>query len=158
MWPENLRPEARDLRNARIDATVPVMDWEELNRVIDADLQAAHYASLQRMADQIPAGTMITMPASYTTRPLIGDHITYGLRLQSWPGFHDEWITSDARAIAAGIVESGDWSRLAILADAVQDAGCEDAALLGLMRLAGSLGLDMGGWWLMERMTSQQNT
>lgn len=67
----------------------------------------------------------------------------------------DSYATPTASAIAAGIVESGDWSRLVILADAIQDAGCEDAALLGLMRLAGGLGLDMGGWWLMERMIAR---
>ena len=81
--------------------------------------------------------------------------IADALRLRGWPDWQDRYASNTAKQIAAGIVESGDWSRLAILADALQDAGCEDAALLGLMRLAGSIGLDMGGWWLMERMRGQ---
>ena len=117
---------------------------------IDADVLEMDARAMTELMNQ--RGALFAMPAGYTVRPIrpfIGDHITYGLRLQSWPGFRDEWITGDARAIAAGIVESGDWSRLVILADAIQDA-----ALLGLMRLAGGLGLDMGGWWVMERMTA----
>lgn len=101
----------------------------------------------------LPDGwTYPTMPGHNAAHSQIGIAQLHALRLFQWEGWNQSWATPTARDIAAGILESGDWSRLAILADAVQDAGCEDAALLGLMRLAGSLGLDMGGWWLMERM------
>ena len=109
----------------------------------------------------VPRREMFTLPDGYTVPAMIGHHSVHshiklkqlhGLRLFQWEGWHDRYATPTARAIAAGIVESGDWTRLLLLADAVQDAGCEDAALLGLMRVAGVLGLDMGGWWLMERL------
>lgn len=40
------------------------------------------------------------------------------------------WPTSTVTAIAAGIYESRDFSSMPILADALQDTGCEDVAVL----------------------------
>lgn len=44
--------------------------------------------------------------------------------------FDPEWRTSTAVAMARGFVESRDFSAMPILADALQDAGCEDPEIL----------------------------
>ncbi|MBA4191684.1 MAG: hypothetical protein C0467_27205 [Planctomycetaceae bacterium] len=44
--------------------------------------------------------------------------------------FDPEWRTSTAVAMAQGFVESRDFSAMPILADALQDAGCEDPEIL----------------------------
>jgi hypothetical protein len=44
------------------------------------------------------------------------------------------WRTSDVVALAAGIYEERAFDRLPILADALQDAGCDDADILGHCR------------------------
>lgn len=102
----------------------------------------------------MPVGRLLTLPAGFRIKAIVPDGITSALRLSPWDGWSDAWATDTARSIVVGIRKTGDWSRLAILADAIQDDGCEDAALLGLLRLAGGLGLDMGGWWLVERLTN----
>jgi len=45
-------------------------------------------------------------------------------------GFDPAWRTSTAVAMARGFVESRDFSAMPILADALQDAGCEDPEIL----------------------------
>lgn len=50
------------------------------------------------------------------------------------PAFDPAWITSDAHALAAAIYTDRAFDRLPILADALQDAGCEDAAVLDHLR------------------------
>ena len=44
------------------------------------------------------------------------------------------WLTSTVTALAAGMYESRDFSAMPILADALQDAGCENADVLGHCR------------------------
>src|SRR5262249_38949920 len=44
------------------------------------------------------------------------------------------WLTSDVVALARGIYEGRAFDRLPILADALQDAGCENADILGHCR------------------------
>jgi hypothetical protein len=48
--------------------------------------------------------------------------------------FSPGWRTSDAVAVARGGYESRDFGVLPILADTLQDAGCEDERLLGHCR------------------------
>lgn len=43
---------------------------------------------------------------------------------------HPEWFTSDVMALAANIYEHRAFEHLPILADALQDAGCESARVL----------------------------
>ena len=51
------------------------------------------------------------------------------------PAFHPSWRTSTAVAISSGIVgEKGAWDRLPILADALQDAGCDSDDVLKHLR------------------------
>jgi hypothetical protein len=48
--------------------------------------------------------------------------------------FLDEWRTSDAQAVARGMYEARDFSAMPILADALQDAGCDNDAVLNHCR------------------------
>ncbi|MBX3401420.1 MAG: hypothetical protein KF873_22015 [Gemmataceae bacterium] len=64
--------------------------------------------------------------------------------------FDPRWRTDAVRGIAAAIVESRAWDRLPILADALQDAGCEDDELLRHCRLADHI--HRPGCWALERV------
>lgn len=44
------------------------------------------------------------------------------------------WLSSTVVSIAAGVYDDRAFDRLPILADALQDAGCEDAGLLDHLR------------------------
>ncbi len=48
--------------------------------------------------------------------------------------FHLEWFTSDVLALARGIYADRAFDRMPILADALQDAGCDDADILNHCR------------------------
>jgi hypothetical protein len=48
-----------------------------------------------------------------------------------------EWLSPTAVALARGIYDEKAFDRLPILADALQDAGCEDERLLGHCRTNG---------------------
>ncbi|QEL15610.1 hypothetical protein [Limnoglobus roseus] len=57
------------------------------------------------------------------------------------------WLTSTAVAIAHGIYDERAFDRLPILADALQDAGCEDADVLGHCR---GDGVHVRGCWVVD--------
>ena len=63
--------------------------------------------------------------------------------------FAPMWLTSNVRSLAEGVVAERAFDRLPILADALQDAGCEDAELLGHCRGPGPHGR---GCWVVERV------
>ena len=48
--------------------------------------------------------------------------------------FDPNWLTSDVVAMARGMFETNDFSAMPILADALQDAGCENEAILNHCR------------------------
>lgn len=54
------------------------------------------------------------------------------------PSVNASWRTSTVVAMARGIAAEGAWDRLPILADALQDAGCEDHAILQHLRGTGT--------------------
>jgi hypothetical protein len=61
-----------------------------------------------------------------------------------------EWRTSTVLALARGIAAESAFDRLPILADALQDAGCEDSYLLSHCRDAG---LHVRGCWIVESLS-----
>ena len=61
--------------------------------------------------------------------------------------FDPNWRTSDVVAIAQAMYESRDFSPMTILADALQDAGCEDADILDHCRGAGP---HVRGCWIVD--------
>src|SRR5207247_2509289 len=57
------------------------------------------------------------------------------------------WLTSDVIAICRGLYESGDFAAMPILADALQDAGCENADVLDHCRGPGP---HVRGCWVVD--------
>ena len=65
-----------------------------------------------------------------------------------WPvSFNREWRTSTAVSIAKGMYESRDFSPMPILADALQEAGCENADILNHCRSGGP---HVKGCWVVD--------
>ncbi len=61
------------------------------------------------------------------------------------PRIDRTWLTSTVTALAKQIDKSGDFSTTPILADALQDAGCEDEAMLECCRVPGNVHV-RGNW------------
>ena len=57
------------------------------------------------------------------------------------------WLTSDVVALARGMYESRDFSAMPILADALQDAGCDNPDVLDHCRGAGP---HVRGCWVVD--------
>jgi hypothetical protein len=69
------------------------------------------------------------------------------------PRFDPAWRTSDVVAMARGIYEGRDFAAMPILADALQDAGCEDAAVLGHCRGPGP---HVRGCWVVDLVLGKE--
>jgi hypothetical protein len=63
-------------------------------------------------------------------------------------GFDSAWRTSTAVAIAQGMYDSRDFSAMPILADALQDAGCDSDDILNHCRDAS--GIHFRGCWVVD--------
>lgn len=61
--------------------------------------------------------------------------------------FDPEWRTSTVVAVARGMYENRDFSPIPLLADALQDTGCENETILNHCRSAGS---HVRGCWVLE--------
>lgn len=64
--------------------------------------------------------------------------------------FDPRWRTETVRGLAAAIDADGAWDRLPILADALQDAGCEDFGLLDHCRAENHV--HRRGCWALDRV------
>jgi hypothetical protein len=67
--------------------------------------------------------------------------------------FAPEWRTDTARALAQQMYESRDFSAMPILADALQDAGCDSADILNHCR---GPGLHVRGCWCIDAVLGKQ--
>ena len=63
------------------------------------------------------------------------------------------WRTPEVLTLARGIYESADWQRLPILADALEEAGCDEAAVLSHCRAEAE---HVRGCWVIEAVTRAQ--
>lgn len=63
-----------------------------------------------------------------------------------------EWLTADVVALAHGIYTDQDFDRLPILADALQDAGCDDESVLWHCRRPGG---HVRGCWVIDLATGR---
>ncbi|QEL16938.1 hypothetical protein [Limnoglobus roseus] len=63
------------------------------------------------------------------------------------PTFDPRWLTATARSLAESAYEARAWDRLPILADALEDAGCEDEAVLSHLRGPGP---HARGCWVLD--------
>lgn len=66
---------------------------------------------------------------------------------------NSSWLTSTVRSLATGIYAEKAFDRLPILADALQDAGCDDADALGHLR---SPGPHAKGCWVVDLVLGKQ--
>jgi hypothetical protein len=66
-----------------------------------------------------------------------------------------EWLSPTAVALARGIYDEKAFDRLPILADALQDAGCEDDRLLGHCRGSGP---HVRGCWAVDLVLGRGST
>jgi hypothetical protein len=68
--------------------------------------------------------------------------------------FHPTWRTDAVLGLARGIYEDRAFDRLPILADALQDAGCEDEAILGHCRGDGP---HVRGCWVVDLVLGKES-
>ncbi|AWM42428.1 hypothetical protein C1280_28495 [Gemmata obscuriglobus] len=68
--------------------------------------------------------------------------------------FAPEWRTSTAVALAQGMYESRDFSAMPILADALQDAGCDNDAMLDHCR--DPEGVHARGCWVVDLVLGKE--
>ena len=67
--------------------------------------------------------------------------------------FNPDWRTSDVTAMARGMYETRDFAAMPILADALQDAGCENAEVLEHCR---GLGPHIRGCWVVDLILGKE--
>ncbi|WP_232069567.1 hypothetical protein [Gemmata massiliana] len=67
--------------------------------------------------------------------------------------FSSLWRTSTAVALAAQMYESRDFSAMPVLADALQDAGCDNADILNHCRGAGG---HVRGCWVVDLVLGKE--
>ncbi len=70
------------------------------------------------------------------------------------PGFAPEWRTSTVVVLARQADESGEFGALPILADALQDAGCDDELILGRCRTPA--GIHCRGNWVVDLVLERE--
>jgi hypothetical protein len=68
------------------------------------------------------------------------------------PRIEPRWLTADVLGLARGIVADQGIDRLPILADALQEAGCDDKRILRVCRGRRKY---PGGWWLIDLLLGQ---
>jgi hypothetical protein len=66
--------------------------------------------------------------------------------------FDSSWLTSTATALAQQMYDSRDFSAMPILADALQDAGCDSADILNHCRQPGE---HTRGCWVVDQVTGR---
>ncbi|MBP3956589.1 hypothetical protein J8F10_15045 [Gemmata sp. G18] len=63
------------------------------------------------------------------------------------------WLTSDVRPLAEGIYQDRAFDRMPILADALQDAGCDNDDILNHCRQPGE---HVRGCWVVDMLTGRK--
>jgi hypothetical protein len=70
------------------------------------------------------------------------------------PALHSDWRTSTVVALARQMDDTGDFSAVPILADALQDAGCDNDAMLDRCRAAS--GVHCRGNWVVDLVLGRE--
>ncbi|QEL21093.1 hypothetical protein [Limnoglobus roseus] len=107
--------------------------------------QALHTAEAQDLAGRVPAGTPIS--AAPVPAEAAAARCLFGPLLFRPVPFEAEWLTPTVVGLAEGIYEERAFDRLPILADALQDAGCEEADILNHCR---GEGRHLKGCWVVD--------
>jgi hypothetical protein len=77
----------------------------------------------------------------------------FGNPFRKQPKFNKKWRTSTAVALAKQMYESRDFSTMPILADELQDAGCENEEILNHCRQAGE---HVRGCWVVDQVLGKE--
>jgi hypothetical protein len=113
---------------------------------------AEHEAAVQQGCDQAQALTRAEMREAVEAKAqaaLLQDIVPNPFRpISIDPG----WLTLDVRALARGIYDDRAFDRLPILADALIDAGCDNAEILDHCR---SSGPHVRGCWVVDLLTGR---
>ncbi len=67
--------------------------------------------------------------------------------------FDPNWLTSTVRGLASSAYDSREFGTLPVLADALQDAGCDDETVLGHLRGPGP---HARGCWVLDAILGKQ--
>jgi hypothetical protein len=115
---------------------------QELDQLLKADPHAAAYGA---------AGAVLLVPGSRSDAELQAEMMQQVRDIFGNPfrpvAFDLSWRTSTAVALARQMYESREFSAMPILADALQDAGCENADILGHCRGPGP---HVRGCWVVD--------
>ena len=112
--------------------------WQKL--ILDQKFEELAYARVAREAATVPVIVPQLRGTGYLLREVFGNPfhpIT----------FDPAWRTFDVTMIAAGAYEDRAFDRLPILADALQDPGCENADILSHLRGGGP---HVRGCWALD--------
>jgi len=77
----------------------------------------------------------------------------FGNPFRPMPAFDPSWRTSNAVGLAHAIDAERAYDRMPILADALEDAGCDDASVLTHCRGAAN---HTRGCWVVERVLNRR--
>lgn len=94
----------------------------------------------------------VTHQANRLKRHIGGAYFPDGKARTEWekaesPGLNPAWLTATVLAIAQAAYDERDWGRLHVLADALEEAGCDHADLLSHLR---GLGPHVRGCWALD--------
>jgi hypothetical protein len=141
--------------------------YERADRTIGAE----HFSCLACVAEQLPVKTVRDYAKAVGPQYVIGsfgkdaaikrpNQLHHALLLRDVFGdafrpvtFSPEWLTSTAVSLASQMYDSRDFSAMPILADALQDAGCENEAILNHCR---SEGVHVRGCWVIDLLTGRK--
>jgi hypothetical protein len=133
-------------------------DDTKLGRAAEFAGEAIGFQALSR-ADLIPADTPLNEALAYWDHPTFMSAMAAEERVQAdlirdlfgnpfRPfDFRDDWRTSTVLALTCRILQEQDYSLFLILADALEDAGCEDADILNHCR---GTGPHVRGCWVVD--------
>ncbi len=101
----------------------------------------------ERLLDGPPPGATVYHPGAKTFLAWDAEGEAVLSRLTGHP--RPAWPAGDALSVARAIAEGRDWAALPILADALEDAGCDDAPILKHLREGAPHGR---GCWAVRRL------
>ena len=143
----------------RAEGAAAVLEWEPQE---EQEREEQERAARILLAD---AGFFARLPTAFQYRPYQPDNVGTpepGLcdRFRDVFGnpfrpvtFDPSWLTSDVAALARGMYETCDFSPMPILADALQDAGCDSEDVLGHCRGPGP---HVRGCWVVDLVLGKE--
>jgi hypothetical protein len=112
---------------------------EETKRAIEL---LAHYADHSIDVEPVTPQSGGYIKQICLLRDIVGDHFRHVT-------LHTSWLTSTVVALATGIYAERAFDRMPILADALQDAGCDNDEILNHCR---GKGVHVRGCWVLDRL------